>query len=441
MRVVHLVAGAGGMYCGSCLHGNTLTNALRSAGQDIVLIPAYTPLRIDEEGASIDRVVLGGVNVYLQQRSAFFRKIPWFFDNLLDHPRLLRWMGNRGISTKPEHLGPLTQSMIQGEEGRQRKEFLKLAHWIKREIRPQLVHLSNVMLAGTARLLIEELGAPVVSTLNGEDAFIERLAEPHRTSVRNELRRRCGDLASFVAMSRYSADFMAEYLDVPRDKIHIVQPGLNLEGHGVSRQTHHVKDAFEKPVTVGFLSRICPEKGFHRLSEAFGRLALDNDLPPLRLRAAGYLSRSDRPYLEGIRMDLKKLGLGEQFEYVGQPDRAGKIHFLQSLDIMCLPASAAESKPLAVLEAWANGVPVVLPNHGSFPEMVEDTLGGLLYEADHPVSLVTVLKQMVVDPSLALRLGRQAQEAVHRRYNAPRMAENITAWYRKVLVASSAQHS
>ena len=95
------------MYCGSCLYGNTLTNALRAASQDVVLVPAYTPLRTDEEDASIDRVVLGGVNVYLQQRSAFFRNIPWFFDRFLDQPRLLRWFGNRGTSTKPEHLGSL----------------------------------------------------------------------------------------------------------------------------------------------------------------------------------------------------------------------------------------------------------------------------------------------------------------------------------------------
>ncbi len=436
MRIVHLVTGAGDMYCGSCLHGNTLTNALRAAGQDVVLVPAYTPLRTDEEDVSLDRVVLGGVNVYLQQRSAFFRNIPWFFDQILDHPRLLRWFGNRGTNTKPEHLGSLTRSMIQGEEGHQRRELFKLARWLKQDIRPQLVHLSNVMLVGTARLLSKELSVPIVSTLNGEDAFIERLAEPHYGMVRDELCKRCVDLASFVAMSRYSADFMAEYLNVPRRKIHVVQPGLNLEGHGVSQQAEQSNEASQKLVTVGFLSRICPEKGLHRLVEAFEQLASDNDLPPLLLRAAGYLRESDRPYLDGIRADLKSRGFAEQFEYIGEPDRAGKIRFLQSLDVMCLPTPLVESKPLTVLEAWANGVPVVLPNHGPFPEMVEDTRGGLLYEADNLGSLVTTLKQMILNPSSALRYGYQAQDAVRRRYNAPLMAEKITEWYQKVLADS-----
>jgi glycosyltransferase involved in cell wall biosynthesis len=439
MRIVHLVAGAGGMYCGSCLHGNTLTNALRAAGQDVLLVPVYTPLRVDEEAASIDRVVLGGVNVYLQQRSAFFRNIPWFFDQILDHPRLLRWFGNRGTSTKPEHLGSLTRSMIQGEEGRQRRELLKLVRWLKQDIRPQLVHLSNVMLVGTARLLSKELGVPVVSTLNGEDAFIERLAEPHYATVRAELRKRCGDLDSFVAMSRYSADFMAEYLDIPRRNIHIVRPGLNLEGHGLSQRAEQSNEASPKPITVGFLSRICPEKGLHRLVEAFVQLAGENDLPPLLLRAAGYLRGSDRPYLDGILADLKSKGFAEQFEYIGEPDRAGKIRFLQSLDVMCLPTPLVESKPIAVLEAWANGVPVVLPNYGPFPEMVEDTRGGLLFEADNLASLVATLKQMILEPTSASQYGRQAQDAVHRRYNAPLMAEKITEWYQQVLADSLRQ--
>ncbi|MEA1952231.1 MAG: glycosyltransferase family 4 protein [Planctomycetota bacterium] len=433
MRIAHIVAGAGGMYCGSCLHGNSLANAMRAAGQDVVLVPAYTPLRTDENDASLNRVVLGGVNVYLQHRWAFFRKVPWFFDRILDHPGLLRWFGKRGTSTKPEKLGSLTLSMIQGEEGRQRRELLKLARWLKRDIRPRLVHLSNVMLVGTARLLAEELDVPVVSTLNGEDAFIERLAEPHYTMVRDELRKRCGDLHSFMAMSRYSADFMAEYLDVSRDKIHVVRPGLNLQGHGDARRAEQSDASLRKTVTVGFLSRICPEKGLHRLAEAFAQLAGEKNLPPLHLRAAGFLRPGDRPYLDGIVAGLKNKGIAQQFEYMGELDRAGKIRFLQSLDAMCLPSLRAESKSLAVLEAWANGVPVVLPDHGPFPEMVEDTRGGLLYEADNPASLAARLKQMILEPAAAARYGRQAQEVVRQRYNAPLMAEKIAAWYKEVL--------
>jgi glycosyltransferase involved in cell wall biosynthesis len=327
--------------------------------------------------------------------------------------------------------------MIQGEDGRQRRELLKLVRWLKQDVRPDLVHLSNVMLVGSARLLAEELNVPVVSTLNGEDTFIERLPQPYYGLIREELRRRCADLDSLMAMSRYSAEFMAEYLGFSRDKIQVIPPGINLEGHGRGKRLERSGEQVNEPIVLGFLSRICPEKGLHRLAKAFAQLADDLALPKLVLRAAGYLQANDHPYLEGIRADLENHGLGDRFEYIGAPDRDSKIRFLQSLDIMCLPTSLEESKPLAVLEAWANGIPVVLPNHGAFSEMVEDTRGGLMYEANNPESLANALREMILAPEYASKFGRQAQEAVHDRYNSQLMAKQTAAWYERVLAENS----
>ena len=132
MKIVYLAAGAGGMYCGSCLHGNTLAAALLAAGHDCTLVPMYTPLRTDEQSVSIDRIAFGGINVYLQQHSAIFRHTPWAFDHLLDSPGLLRWATGRSAGVRPEQLGPLTVSMLEGEHGRQRKEVEKLVHWLGR---------------------------------------------------------------------------------------------------------------------------------------------------------------------------------------------------------------------------------------------------------------------------------------------------------------------
>ena len=58
-------------------------------GEDVLLVPTYTPLRTDETNVSIDRIFFGGINVYLQQKSALFRHTPWWFDRLLDNPALL----------------------------------------------------------------------------------------------------------------------------------------------------------------------------------------------------------------------------------------------------------------------------------------------------------------------------------------------------------------
>ena len=59
MRILSITAGAAGMYCGSCLHDNTLAAALLELGEDVVLVPTYTPLRTDEANVSIERVCSG----------------------------------------------------------------------------------------------------------------------------------------------------------------------------------------------------------------------------------------------------------------------------------------------------------------------------------------------------------------------------------------------
>jgi glycosyltransferase involved in cell wall biosynthesis len=423
------------MYCGSCLHGNTLAAALRSAGEDVVLVPLYTPLRTDEEDVSISRVAFGGINVYLQQHWAVFRHTPWLLDRVWDNPALLRWMAQCSPRTRPENLGELTVSMLRGEEGRQCKELEKLVCWLEREIRPELVHLGNVLLAGLARQLRRRLGVPVLCTLSGEDIFLEKLPEPHYAAARAALRERAAELDALVALNRYYADFMAEYLAAPRERIHVIPPGLNLAGHATPSQAPAAAGTSAPvpgPVAIGYLARICPEKGLHQLAEALKLLAEDAAVPPVLLRAAGYLDPADQPYLDGIQSRLADWGLADRFAYVGELDRAGKIAFLQSLHVMSVPTVYPESKGLSVLEAWANGIPAVLPAHGAFPELIADTGGGLLCEPLNPSALAAALKQMVLDAEFAATCGRRAQEAVHQRYNAEAMARRTIQLYRAV---------
>src|SRR6188472_2448484 len=140
MRIAYITAGAAGMYCGSCLHDNTLAAALLALGEDVLLVPTYTPLRTDEPDVSIKRVFFGGINVYLQEKVPLFRYTPWWFDRLLDIPSLLESLSKRASSVDPTQLGGMTVSMLRGEAGHQRKEIEKLVHWLLSEVKPDIVH-------------------------------------------------------------------------------------------------------------------------------------------------------------------------------------------------------------------------------------------------------------------------------------------------------------
>lgn len=430
MRIVHLIAGAGGMYCGSCMHGNTLVAALRAEGEDVILLPLYTPLRTDEPVEAHGPIAFGGVNVYLQQRSAVFRHLPSFVDRILDHPALLGRLTRSAGATRPEQLGPLTVSMLRGEHGRQRKELAKLLRGLE-ALQPEVVHLSSVMLAGVARQIVARLGVPVVCTLSGEDLFLEQIPPPHYAEARALLAERSADLAALVALNHYYADFMADYLHVPRARIHVIRPGIVLDGHAPLDAPRSIRQPAD-PCTIGYLGRICPEKGFHLVAEALTLLAADPRLPPVRLRTAGYLGVADQPFLAQVVERLAQCGLTDRFEYLGELDRPGKIAFLQSLDVKCLPTVYPESKGFPVVEAWANGVPVVVPSHGAFPELVADTGGGLLCRPNDPASLAEILAQLIRNPEEAASYGRRAQHVVHDRYHAAAMARETIELYRQV---------
>jgi glycosyltransferase involved in cell wall biosynthesis len=213
----------------------------------------------------------------------------------------------------------------------------------------------------------------------------------------------------------------------------VIPHGLSLAGHG-TRQ----RDADATEFTIGYFARVCPEKGLHLLVEAFKLLSEDPRMPPLRLRAAGYLGGADRPYLAKIQARVAALGLQSKFEYLGETDRVQKIAFYQSLDVMSVPTVYRESKGLPLLEALANAVPVVMPAHGSFPEMIEDTGGGLLCRPEDPADLAHHLKRIIENPLLAADLGQRGQKAVHDRYTDRLMAQRHEAMYRDVL-ADAAQ--
>ncbi len=428
MRIAYITAGAAGMYCGSCMHDNTLVRALQNRGVDIVLVPTYTPVRTDEVDVSMHRIFMGGINVYLQQKSAFFRHTPWFIDKLFEWPALLKWVSRLSSSTKAEDLGDLVLSVLQGEEGNQKKELLKLVAWLKERFRPDLVQLTNSMFAGFARLLKRELGVPVLCSLQGEDLFMDAMVPPYREQARAVLRERAGEVDGFVVNSMYYRDFMCEYLQAPPEKMHVVPLGLSLEDYG-----HEMRDPHSNPFTIGYLARICPEKGAHLLLEAFRRLARSVGSDHVKLKIAGYLSAGDEAYLEDLKEKARAWGLADRISFLGEVDRTGKVHFLNGLDAFSVPAPYREPKGLYVLEAMASGVPVVQPRHGAFTEMINHTGGGLLVTPDSPRNLAEGLQRLYEDRALRQELGRRGKEVVHGQYTDRYMAEKTLAVYHQFL--------
>lgn len=428
MKIAYIAAGAAGMYCGTCIHDNTLAAALQRTGHDVALIPTYTPLRTDEADVSIDRVFYGGINVYLQQKSALFRHTPWMLDRLFDSPSLLNGLSRLSASTSAKDLGSLTVSVLQGEEGQQKKELAKLVKWLKESYQPDLVQLTNSMFVGFAREMKKALGVPILCALQGEDIFLEDLIEPYRSQALQLMQARAAEVDGYIAPCQYYADFMADYLDVSPNKIDVVPLGLNLSEHGAGQ-----KNLAETPFVIGYLARICPEKGLHLLIDAFYQLTNRVGSDKVRLKVAGYLGKKDELYLEELVKQINAWGLSEAFDYWGEVDRHQKIAFLNGLHVLSVPTTYKESKGLFILEALANGVPVVQPRHGTFPELIAATSGGILVDAESPNAIAEGISQLMNDRDHREQLGQQGKEAVHRGFSDDVMAEATLAVYQRYI--------
>jgi glycosyltransferase involved in cell wall biosynthesis len=424
MRILSITAGAAGMYCGSCLRDNALATALKALGHDVLLLPLYTPTLTDEPNVSERRVFFGGVSVYLKQNWGVFRKTPRVLDRLWDSAAVIRAATRLSVSTDPRLLGELTVSMLQGEEGKQKKEIQKLLDWLKEQPRPDVINLPNSLLISLARPLKQALGSPICCTLQGEDLFLEGLPEPHRGRAIELIRQNVRYVDAFLPVSEFCARLMSDYLGLPASGMHVVPLGINTEGF-----TPRARSG-DAVFTVGYFARIAPEKGLHNLAEAYRRLAQRPEFREARLEAAGYLAPEHRRYLEGIERQMKDAGLAAEFKYRGSLDRRGKVDFLKKLDVLSVPSGYKEPKGLYLLEAMACGVPVVQPRHGAFPEIIEKTGGGLLFQPDDPESLADALLALRRHRSQREEMGRRGAEAVRAHYSVSRMAERTLEVYR-----------
>lgn len=427
MKIAQITAGAGNMYCGSCLRDNALAATLLKKGHEVLLIPTYTPTRTDERNVSSHRVFLGGINVYLQQHFPVFRKTPWLLDRFFDLRPLLRLTTRLGVSVDPARLGRLTVSMLRGTKGFQSKEISKLVRFLAEEVRPEIVQIPNSLLISLAPAIKAAIKVPICCCLQGEELFLQGLGEPYRSESLQLIREHADQVDAFVAVSRFGAQYMAEYLGIERDRIHVVPLGINFDGY--SRRSCQGTG----PYTIGYLARIAPEKGLHLLCEAYHRMVSQGGLPPSRLWAAGYLPPENQSYLADIRRKMSAWGLTANFHYHGEPELQDKISFLRNLDVFSVPGFRGDPKGLHLLEAMAGGVPVVQPRSGAFTEIVETTGGGILVPSDDPADLAEGIGELWKNPEKRECLAARGYEGVRMHYSADQMAERTLEVYRSLL--------
>ena len=412
------------MICGSCLRDNILVKRLRDLDCSVVLVPVYTPITVEGENCSDNALLYGGISVYLEQKFPPFRYLPGFMTKWLDRPGLVSSLTKkRKIEIEAENLGELTLSILRGEKGNQRQSLKRAVQWIKKESKPDIINLTNLLIAGFVPSMKRELNSPVIVTLQGDDLFLDELTESHRSLVVSELRRLASHIDGFITFSQFYAKKMADLLEVPEEKFHLVNLGVDTDEFNDFTR-HPTKDP-----TIGYFGRLAPEKGFHNIVDAFIEIHQEYNLNNARLCAGGWLSPADQNFFNQQVEKLKSANLINFFDHAGSPNLDKKKDFLGKIDVFSLPTTHEEPKGLSVLEAQACGIPAVQPDQGIFPEMLAKTKGGILYDPMDSKSLAKEIVRLLKDKDHANQLGEMGRKNTFELFSAKKMAKETLQVY------------
>lgn len=438
MNIIQITPGTGGSYCGNCIRDNSLVMEWRRMGHQAMMLPLYLPISLDDERTpGMAPVFFSGINVYLEQQGALLRAMPAWLHRFLAQPWLLRLVGPLAAKTRPDQVGPLTVSMLQGEHGNQSRELEELVGWLKTQPRPDVICLSNLLLMGLARRLRQGVGAPVVCLLAGEDTFLDALPAPQRSEAWRILAEGAHDADLFLAPSRYFADRMIDRLRLPAERVRVVPLGINLDGFDAAPS--RAPRPHRQAPAIGFFARMSREKGLDTLVEAFILLKQRRSIPELRLKIGGSCGPTDRAFVNGLRRRLGSAGFLGEVDFYANLDRDAKIAFLKSLTVFSVPALYGEAFGLYVIEALAAGVPVVQPRIAAFPEIVETSGGGELCEPGEPASLADALEKLLLDPARRASLAESGRKAVAEIYSSRRMAAETLQALSHVVEGAPAQ--
>ena len=348
-------------------------------------------------------IFFGGINLYLKHRFRLFRRTPRWLDRLLDSKPMLSLAARQAGATSPEGMGPMTLAMIRGENRAQSKELARLLDWLEESEKPDLVHLTTSMLIGLARPIHDRLHVPVVCSAMDEDDWIDRVGEPYRTQCWEAMSEKTRDVEAFITVSDWYGETMSRRLGVARARFHRVYVGVD-----PARIAPASMD-FEPP-TIGYLSKLTPALGLDVLIDAFMLLKQKPQHHALRLRAMGGITGGDKRFIGELRKKLSAANLEQDVDLMPEMDLEARGEFLSSLTLMSVPVPGGEAFGTFMLEAWAAGVPVVMPCAGAFPELVALSGGGIIYADDSAESLAKALDSILASPEQARRMGQAVTE-------------------------------
>jgi glycosyltransferase involved in cell wall biosynthesis len=281
--------------------------------------------------------------------------------------------------------------------------------WRARELltrwRPDVVNAHYASGYGTTAALCGV--RPVLLSVWGSDVY----DFPYESALKGRLIRGNLRRATAIASTSHAMARQVQRLTPERSEIAVTPFGVDL--------ARFTPDASRRPrgrLTIGIVKSLATKYGVDLLLRAFAGLVADADVQALpdecRLLVVG-----DGPQRAQLEALAGELGIASRTEFAGAVAHAEVPAWLNRFDVYAAPSRLdSESFGVAVIEASACALPVVVSDAGGLPEVVRDGETGLVVARDDAPALQAALKRLVLDAALRERLGQAGRAHVEREY-------------------------
>lgn len=428
MKIIYIVPGFGGtFYCGNCLRDSAFSKALKAQGHDSVTLPLYLPHSIEEFAHQTDvPVFYGAVNIYLKQNFKLFRKIPKWLYRFFNSPFILKYAAKKSSSTRAEGLEEMTISMLKGADGFQKEELEQLIYFLKHYEKPDVVHLSNALLMGLAAKIKEELDVPVFCSLQDEDVWINAMSEHYKPKLWQLMSEKAKDIDAFIAVSDFFKNIMQQNMNIADDKLHVIHLSVKPE-------VYTVHSPADNPQAIGYLSRMNEENGFDILVDAFIKLKSKSEYSNIKLIVTGGKTADDKKFIGKQILKLQNNKVLQDVEFIDDFRTSVLNQFFEKISVLSVPVMKGEAFGLYQLEALASGIPIVQPDLGAFPEIVEISKAGVIYKPNTPDALAEKLAEVLSNKVYLNQLSLNGRKAVEEKFNLKSSTEKLVEIYKNVL--------
>lgn len=232
---------------------------------------------------------------------------------------------------------------------------------------------------------------------------------------RAQIHRMYRDARRIIVLGSVWRDFVAETFRLPASRI-LILPNAS--------RARPPRPPEAVPPEILFLGRLGERKGVPVLVAALGRLAATG----LAWRAEIAGDGDAAPY----RAEIARLGLSARVGFPGWIEEAEAHARLSRAAVLVLP-SEAEGLPMAIVEAFAWGVPVISTPVGSTPDILHDGIEGLMIPVGDAEALARALERLIGDPELRRRLGANARACFERHLDFGPYMKSLAACWRAAM--------